>query len=301
MPVPSAVLWAADPHTVAKHRLLENYLATWLPTMLQGRSCRVTYAEGFAGPGIYTDGEPGSPVIALRTFLGQHNLLAAGRSVDMVLAEEHARRLAELHRQLDHALAEASVPSTGINIEYVHGDHAAVLLPALKRIGAMRRPVFAFLDSYGGPDVPLDLARRIGAAPSSEVLVTFGTSFFIRFCEVEGHQADGDRVFGSRQWRQVAILPPEQKKPFLVGTYRESLRRAGFTSVPRSARPRPRSAGLHSQPRLRPASPIPADRARAPTSESRSAEGLRPLRDRLPSAARAASPSEPAAARPRAA
>ena len=95
----------------------------------------------------------------------------------------------------------------------------------------MRRPVFAFLDSYGGPDVPLDLARRIGAAPASEVLVTFGTSFFIRFCEVEGHQAEGDQVFGGRKWRQVARLAPRAKKPFLVATYRESLRQAGFIYV----------------------------------------------------------------------
>jgi three-Cys-motif partner protein len=227
MPVPSEVLWDADPHTLAKHRLLENYLAAWLPTLLQGGYRGVI----FAGPGIYKGGEPGSPVIALRTFLGQQGLLAAGRSVDMVLVEQNGRRLAELHRQMDQTLAAAAGAPVSISIEYVPGDEAKVLLPALERISAMRRPVFAFLDSYGGPDVPLDLARRIGAAPASEVLVTFGTSFFIRFCEVEGHQAEGDQVFGGRQWRQVARLAPREKKPFLVTTYRESLRQAGFTYV----------------------------------------------------------------------
>ncbi len=203
--------------------------AGWLPTLLHGGFPGVTYAEGFAGPGTYKGGEPGSPVIALRTFLGQRNLLAAGRTVDMVLVEEDGRRLAERRRQMGRALADASAAPVGIGIEYTHGDQAEVLIPALERIGAMRRPIFAFLDSYGGPDAPLDLARRIGKAPSSEVLVTFGTSFFIRFCEVGGNQADGDRVFGSRQWRQVARLPPREKKPFLVATYRESLRRAGFS------------------------------------------------------------------------
>jgi three-Cys-motif partner protein len=231
MPVPSGVLWDADPHTLAKHRLLENYLAAWLPTLLQGGFRRVAYAEGFAGPGIYKGGEPGSPVIALRTFLGQRPLLAAGRSVDMVLVEDDGRRLAELRRQTGRALAAQPGGPVGITLEHVPGDEAEVLLPALERMGAMRRPVFAFLDSYGGPDVPLDLARRIGAAPSSEVLVTFGTSFFIRFCEVEGHQADGDQVFGGPAWRQVAKLQSQQKKPFLVATYRDSLRQAGFTYV----------------------------------------------------------------------
>lgn len=234
MPVPSAVLWDADPHTLAKHRLLRDYLAAWLPTLLHGGYPGVTYAEGFAGPGIYKGGEPGSPVIALQTFLGQRNLLAAGRTVDMVLAEEDGRRLAELRRQMGRTLADSPVAPAGISIEYVHGDHAMVLLPALERIGAMRRPVFAFLDSYGGPDVPLDLARQIAAAPASEVLVTFGTSFFVRFCDVEGRQASGDRVFGGPQWRQVAGLAARKKKPFLVATYRQSLRRADSGSWCRS-------------------------------------------------------------------
>ena len=231
MPLPSGVLWDADPHTLAKHRLLEKYLAAWLPTLLQGGFSGATYAEGFAGAGIYKGGEPGSPVIALRAILSHHALLAAGRTVDVVLVEEHAGRRAELRRQMDGALARATAVPAGLNIEYVPGDQAQVLLPSLERIGAMRRPVFAFLDSFGGPDVPLDLARRIGTAPASEILVTFGTSFLIRFCTVEGHQADGDRVFGGRQWRQVATLPAQEKKPFLVATYRESLRRAGFKFV----------------------------------------------------------------------
>jgi three-Cys-motif partner protein len=231
MPTPADVVWDADPHTLAKHRLLQAYLAAWLPTLLHGGYDRVTYAEGFAGPGIYRGGEPGSPVAALRAFLGQRRLLAGGRTVDMVLAEKDHRRMTELRRQMGRALTEAPVAPAGISVEYVCGDHAKVLLPALERIGAMRRPVFAFLDSYGGPDVPLDVARRIGGAPASEVLVTFGTSFFIRFCEVEGHQAEGDRVFGGPQWRQVAKLAPREKKPFLVATYRRSLRQAGFRFV----------------------------------------------------------------------
>ena len=61
MPVPSGVLWDVDPHTLAKHRLLENYLAAWLPTLLQGGFRGVTYAEGFAGPGIYTGGRARLP------------------------------------------------------------------------------------------------------------------------------------------------------------------------------------------------------------------------------------------------
>jgi three-Cys-motif partner protein len=133
MPIASGVLWEADLHTLAKHRLLRAYLAAWLPTLLQGGYPGVTYAEGFAGPGIYTGDEPGSPIVALQAFLGHRNLLAAGRTVDMVLAEKSGRRLAELRRQMNWPLAAARAPAATFRIEYVHGDHAVVLLPALER------------------------------------------------------------------------------------------------------------------------------------------------------------------------
>ena len=115
MPCTVGVLWNADPHTLAKHRLLENYLSAWLPTLLQGGFRGVTYAEGFAGPGIYEGGEPGSPVIALRTFLDQRALLAAGRSADMVLVEQDGRRLAELRRRRTQAKEFLDVSREALN------------------------------------------------------------------------------------------------------------------------------------------------------------------------------------------
>jgi three-Cys-motif partner protein len=188
--------------------------------------------EGFAGSGIYEGGEPGSPVIALRTFLKQRRLLEAGKVVNTLFIEEDQRRFDVLKEQLTKTLNTAPpVPSTLRPPRLECADHADVLLSKLEEMGAMRQPVFAFLDSFGGPDVPLDVARAIASAPASEVLVTFGTSFLIRFGEKGGREADGDRVFGSTEWRQVFNLPPHEKKSFLVSTYRKSLQAAGFTFV----------------------------------------------------------------------
>jgi hypothetical protein len=130
MPVPSGELWDADRHTLAKHRLLETYLAAWLPALLQGRADRVTYAEDFAGPGIYKGGDPDSPIVALRAFLGHRDLLAGGRTVDMVLVEEDSRRLAELRRQMGRGTQRQSSEGSRFNVEYEHGEHGKVLLLA---------------------------------------------------------------------------------------------------------------------------------------------------------------------------
>jgi hypothetical protein len=92
-------------------------------------------------------------------------------------------------------------------------------------------PVFAFLDSYGGPDIPFGVARAIARRRSSEVLVTFGTNFLTRFGSKGEHQEAGDEAFGGHAWRRVYELPSAEKKPFLISAYRDSLKTAGFTYV----------------------------------------------------------------------
>lgn len=62
----SSPVWPLEPHTRAKHEILRRYLAAWFP-ILSKWSGRIIYLDGFAGPGVYSDGEDGSPVIALQT------------------------------------------------------------------------------------------------------------------------------------------------------------------------------------------------------------------------------------------
>lgn len=54
-------VWAAEPHTLAKHELLRRYLGGWFPIMTSYHR-RVIYLDGYCGPGTYEDGEPGSPL-----------------------------------------------------------------------------------------------------------------------------------------------------------------------------------------------------------------------------------------------
>ena len=65
---PKTTKWPLEPHTLGKHLVLENYMQAWLPIMTRWNG-RVLFIDAFAGPGEYTGGEPGSPVIALNTFI----------------------------------------------------------------------------------------------------------------------------------------------------------------------------------------------------------------------------------------
>src|ERR1039457_5595519 len=66
--VPKDTIWPIEPHTSAKHQILRKYLDAWLP-ILGTYNKRIVYLDGFAGPGRYTGGEPGSPIVALEAAL----------------------------------------------------------------------------------------------------------------------------------------------------------------------------------------------------------------------------------------
>ena len=68
MAVPEDVIWPLDPHTEAKHRVLAGYYDALYP-ILTNKFPRLTLFEGYSGPGVYRDGEPGSPVIAIQKLL----------------------------------------------------------------------------------------------------------------------------------------------------------------------------------------------------------------------------------------
>ena len=74
MTAPKNSIWKAEPHTLAKHAVLRNYLEAWFPIL--GRwNGRVIYYDGFAGPGRYEGGEQGSPIVAIEVAMGHADRL----------------------------------------------------------------------------------------------------------------------------------------------------------------------------------------------------------------------------------
>src|SRR5437667_12900872 len=64
---PKTTLWQLEPHTRGKHLVLKGYLDAWF--VIMGRwNGRILFIDGFAGPGEYEGGEPGSPLIALQSL-----------------------------------------------------------------------------------------------------------------------------------------------------------------------------------------------------------------------------------------
>lgn len=227
MAVPTGVLWERDPHTAAKHTLLRRYLSAWFPIMAtQFRTGGITFLDGFAGPGEYTNSTESSPAIAMSQAV-RSDVSGAGTRTRLVFIEDDRRRADHLTALLDDRFPEAGRPP-GLVARVHHGKCADLYNGAIAEVGGWAGPVFANLDGWGA-DTSYEIVQRIGRQQSSEVLVTFKDQFFIRFAT--GEQEAGERVFGHSGWRDVDQLPTADKKPFLLGLYRQRLHDAGFPHV----------------------------------------------------------------------
>jgi three-Cys-motif partner protein len=110
--VPKETIWPIERHTSAKHQILRKYLDAWFP-ILGTFNKRVVYVDGFAGPGRYTGGEPGSPIVALEAAL-THQAKLPGELVFLFIEKDTARA--------DHLSAEIAklplTPSFKVHVEH---------------------------------------------------------------------------------------------------------------------------------------------------------------------------------------
>ena len=229
MPVDGDVPWSKPPHTDAKHRIYQAYLRKWFPILLSDNGYpSVTYAEGFSGPGVYDDGSPGSPVIAIQTLLDTPELEDSRKVTRFIFIDNDQRCVALLRQELINRFPHRPRPPDQMPVSIRFGDCAKDFEPELDALGAWHQPILAVFDSWGNVPVPYHLIRRIAQNPSSEVLVTFGPQHFIRFVDQLDERIDD--VFGhDSSWRAVTSMTDgAQKKKYLLGRYRSSLKDAGF-------------------------------------------------------------------------
>ena len=97
MATPKQTVWEIDPHTLAKHEILRHYLRAWFP-ILNSHHSRIVYIDGFSGPGRYSCGEQGSPIIALEVA-STHRKSLEGELVFWFI-DEKPDRVAHLREEL---------------------------------------------------------------------------------------------------------------------------------------------------------------------------------------------------------
>ena len=190
------------------------------------RDTGITFFDGFAGPGEYTNAQQSSPVIAMEQAL-RPDVTRWRTQTRLVFVEDHRGRFEHLRDLLGTRFPLTRRPP-GLVTSVRHGKCGDLFEQAIAEVDGWGGPVFANLDGWGA-DTPYRIVQRIARQPSSEVLVTFEDQFFIRFAH--GEQQAGERVFGHSDWRRVDQFPTAEKKPFLLDLYRKGLHSAGFLYV----------------------------------------------------------------------
>ncbi len=140
-----------------KHQLLGRYIRVFVNKVgSTSAGHRVCYLDGFAGPGLYDDGSPGSPAVVAEAM----GFVSEIRDVDAIFVEQDR----EFYLKLSELLADVA-PSA----RCIHADVEAVLPSILD--SARGVPLFAFLDPFG-LNVPFESVRSILARQgTTEVLL----------------------------------------------------------------------------------------------------------------------------------
>jgi three-Cys-motif partner protein len=176
MATPDETTWQIEPHTATKHRILRNYLNAWFP-ILNTHNKRLVFLDGFSGPGIYTGGEPGSPIIALKTAR-DHFRPIDGEAVFLFI-EERPDRADNLRQEI----AKLTLPTNfRVDVESSQFEPTVTrILDELDKEGKGLAPTFAFVDPFGFSGLPFNLLERLLKHDRSEAFITFMVDSINRF------------------------------------------------------------------------------------------------------------------------
>lgn len=236
------VLWPLDEHTRAKHRVLRAYLDAWIPILgqqaLRARSFttgepRLLLVDGFAGPGRYARGEPGSPLIMLDA-LASHRVLPRLAGVEFIylFIEQDTRRVEHLRGEILKLDLPANAQVT-VEQGAFETTFGAIVDDV---VGRDQRfvPTFAFIDPFGYSAASMSLTGRFLDFPRSEALFFLPLSFIHRFVGREGQDAALTALFNTDRWREAIALQGEQRREFLLALFEEQLQSQGQVEHVRS-------------------------------------------------------------------
>src|SRR2546425_2365549 len=196
-----SVRWPIEPHTRVKHLILQRHLDGWLPIMTRGGFPRLLYVDGFAGPGRYEGGEPGSPIIALRAAALRTRPLGPSR-IEFLFIEERADRAHALQEELTAFEQEHPLPPN-IRYQVRPGRFDAVIARWLDADKGQRPAIFAFIDPFGYSGLPMTLIHRIARIPHSECLINFAYFSMNRWGSDFSKASTLTEQFGTPDWQEV--------------------------------------------------------------------------------------------------
>jgi three-Cys-motif partner protein len=210
----TTVSWPLVPHTAAKLGLLGAYLAPWFAILSNGGFPRVVYIDGFAGPGRYSGGEDGSPIVALKALAAHGQRLQS--TFEFHFVERDRRTFEELHTNIATLEAQGLISSgTSITVYQTTFEDAydQAIAPRLAQLAGA--PAFALVDPFGWTGIPMRIMADLMKRPSTELLLNFMFEEINRFLSHRDQPENLDALFGCQEWRSADHRSGHARKSFL--------------------------------------------------------------------------------------
>lgn len=210
---PTSSRWATNPRTEAKHKILEEYLAAWVPILGRQREVKhIILIDGFAGPGRSSGGERGSPLLMIDAYARRSDRRALGVTAHYFFIEKEKIRVEDLECEI----AKRNT-SPDIDIEVIHGNYGDQFPRVIERVqrefpGA---PIFAFIDPFGASLRP-ELATRLMALPRCEALIFVPVGYFADFFTAADMRETLESVFGPEVFDRCRHESPARRREVMV-------------------------------------------------------------------------------------
>ena len=220
----SAASWPLAPHTGAKLALLRAYLDAWFPILSSSGPPRVFYIDGFAGPGRYSGGEDGSPIVALKALGLRANL--ARTTFEFHFVERRRRQVRALRANIDELQEQKLVPKNAVIHVHDHSQFAEVFKATIapRLASEPGAPAFALVDPFGWKGLPMSIMRELMRRPRTELLINFMFEEINRFLNHPDQPANFDEFFGDGKWREGCQRSGPARRAFLHDLYQDQLR-----------------------------------------------------------------------------
>ena len=178
-----ATTWKIKPHTLAKHILLRRYLGAWFPILtIGGHNRRVIYLDGFAGPGRYSENEPGSPIIALDTLIN-HSHFSQMTHTEFIFAfvEQDPDRYHSLQGELEAFWNLQGEAPSNVEVRPYNEPFEDVARYITAAAHGKLAPTLAFVDPFGWSGVAMRTIGELLGSRKCEVLFNFMHESINRF------------------------------------------------------------------------------------------------------------------------
>lgn len=179
-------------HSEAKVKLYGTYLAKYLNILARNPYVeKVFLFDLLCGEGVYSDGEKGSPIIALEAIKNHYyannrtcpNMTVWLNDIGFSEIEPGILKINRVER-----FGQSIYHPKNVDVEFKNEDYETIYVKAVKLVNSTRKAKgLFFIDPYGYKAIKPDDIRNMLAGNNTEVLLWLPASFMYRFSNTVTH------------------------------------------------------------------------------------------------------------------